>query len=198
MRDLRLADQLLTVAHPTVLPHTVTTVEAGILNALIAGALQVVAPHPTPVRMVGGEDPRSIRLDVSRLPNWHADVLGDRRGVGTRQIGMEVSDQAPQLLVVDGQQRLTALFAVLTGRKIVTKSFDQINIRMAFRPEDQTFEVTDAAIERDAQVRDAVETGSRARTRAPIRANSRPGSPARSSRSSSVSDTTRTTSGLPK
>jgi hypothetical protein len=45
MRDLRLADQLLTVAHPTVLPHTVTTVEAGILNALIAGALQVVAPH---------------------------------------------------------------------------------------------------------------------------------------------------------
>lgn len=70
--------------------------------------------------------------------------------VGTRQIGTEAGDRAPQLLVVDGQQRLTALFAVLTGRKIVTKSFDEINVRIAFRPEDQTFEVTDAAIERDA------------------------------------------------
>jgi hypothetical protein len=70
--------------------------------------------------------------------------------VGARQIGTEVVDRVPQLLVVDGQQRLTALFAVLTGRKIVTKSFDEINMRIAFRPEDQTFEVTDAAIERDA------------------------------------------------
>ncbi|MGV9692327.1 GmrSD restriction endonuclease domain-containing protein [Streptomyces sp. NPDC003444] len=70
--------------------------------------------------------------------------------VGTRQIGTEASDRTPQLLVVDGQQRLTALFAVLTGRKIVTKSFDEINVRIAFHPEDQTFEVTDAAIERNA------------------------------------------------
>ncbi|GAA4946690.1 hypothetical protein GCM10023238_11270 [Streptomyces heliomycini] len=70
--------------------------------------------------------------------------------VGTRQIGTEVGDRAPQLLVVDGQQRLTALFAVLTGHKIVTKSFDEINVRIAFHPEDQTFEVTDAAIERNA------------------------------------------------
>ncbi|MGW8385700.1 DUF262 domain-containing protein [Streptomyces albidoflavus] len=70
--------------------------------------------------------------------------------VGTRQIGTEVGDRAPQLLVVDGQQRLTALFAVLTGHKIVTKSFGEINVRIAFHPEDQTFEVTDAAIERNA------------------------------------------------
>ena len=64
--------------------------------------------------------------------------------VGTRQIGTEAGDRAPPLLVVDGQQRLTALFAVLTGRKIVTKSFDEIDVRIAFHPEDQTFEVTDA------------------------------------------------------
>ncbi|RNL73092.1 DUF262 domain-containing protein [Streptomyces sp. I6] len=70
--------------------------------------------------------------------------------VGTRRIGTEAGDRAPQLLVVDGQQRLTALFAVLTGRKIVSKSFDEINVRIAFHPGDQTFEVTDAAIERDA------------------------------------------------
>ncbi|GIJ36277.1 GmrSD restriction endonuclease domain-containing protein [Micromonospora sediminimaris] len=70
--------------------------------------------------------------------------------VGTRQIGMESAGRSPQLLIVDGQQRLTSLFAVLTGRPVLTKSFEQRRIRIAFRPEDQTFEVTDAAIERDA------------------------------------------------
>ncbi len=34
---------------------------------------------------------------------------------GTRQIGLEAADRAPQLLIVDGQQRLTSLYAVLTG-----------------------------------------------------------------------------------
>jgi hypothetical protein len=70
--------------------------------------------------------------------------------VGTRQIGMESASRTPQLLIVDGQQRLTSLFAVLTGRPVLTKSFEQRRIRIAFRPEDQTFEVADAAIERDA------------------------------------------------
>jgi hypothetical protein len=70
--------------------------------------------------------------------------------VGTRQIGIETTARSPQLLIVDGQQRLTSLFAVLTGRPVVTKSFEERRIRIAFRPEDQTFEVTDAAIERDA------------------------------------------------
>ncbi|KAB1928602.1 DUF262 domain-containing protein [Micromonospora noduli] len=69
--------------------------------------------------------------------------------VGTRQIGMESAERAPQLLIVDGQQRLTSLFAVLTGRPVLTKSFEQRKIRIAFRPEDDTFEVSDAAIERD-------------------------------------------------
>jgi hypothetical protein len=70
--------------------------------------------------------------------------------VGTRQIGMESPTRSPQLLIVDGQQRLTSLFAVLTGRPVLTKSFEQRHIRIAFHPEDQTFEVADAAIERDA------------------------------------------------
>src|SRR5712664_3380952 len=41
--------------------------------------------------------------------------------VGTRQIGTRAADKAPQLLIVDGQQRLTSLFAVLTGEPVLTK-----------------------------------------------------------------------------
>src|SRR3954447_8937668 len=71
--------------------------------------------------------------------------------VGTRRIGSDRSDMAPQVLVVDGQQRLTSLYAVLTGEKVVGKSFELRRIRIAFKPANETFEVTDAAIERDPE-----------------------------------------------
>ena len=71
--------------------------------------------------------------------------------VGTRQVGGGESDTVARALIVDGQQRLTSLFAVLTGREIVTKSFEKRPIRIAFRPIDETFEVADAAIDRDAE-----------------------------------------------
>ncbi|MER7014281.1 DUF262 domain-containing protein [Saccharopolyspora sp. NPDC000359] len=67
--------------------------------------------------------------------------------VGVRQIGTETAERAPQVLVVDGQQRLTSLYAVLTGEPVLTQTFENRRIRIGFRPEDETFEVTDAAIE---------------------------------------------------
>ena len=71
--------------------------------------------------------------------------------VGTRQIGVDDTEKAPQLLIVDGQQRLTSLYAVITGQMVLTKKFEEKRIRIAFRPEDATFEVTDAAIELDPE-----------------------------------------------
>src|SRR5260370_19347777 len=71
--------------------------------------------------------------------------------VGTRRIGVDGADRSPQLLVVDGQQRLTALYSVITGQKVLTKSFEERRIQIAFRPSDETFEVADAAIARDPE-----------------------------------------------
>ena len=71
--------------------------------------------------------------------------------VGARQIGTEGKEKAPRLLIVDGQQRLTSLFAVMTGAKIVRADYTEGVIRIAFRPSDSTFAVTDAAIERDPE-----------------------------------------------
>jgi hypothetical protein len=71
--------------------------------------------------------------------------------VGTRQVGGGEGDRVAKLLIVDGQQRLTSLYAVLTGNSVLTKSFEEKRIRIAFRPVDETFEVTDAAIERDPE-----------------------------------------------
>ncbi|WP_239313108.1 MULTISPECIES: DUF262 domain-containing protein [unclassified Frankia] len=70
---------------------------------------------------------------------------------GARQIGESGRTSAPRLLIVDGQQRLTSLFAVMTGQQVLKDDFTTTRIRIAFRPSDETFAVTDAAIEKDPE-----------------------------------------------
>lgn len=71
--------------------------------------------------------------------------------VGTKQVGGGATDTVPKLLIIDGQQRLTSLYSVIKGAEVLTDSFEKKRIRVAFRPTDQTFEVTDAAILGDAE-----------------------------------------------
>lgn len=66
-------------------------------------------------------------------------------------IGLDHKQKPPQLLIVDGQQRLTSLYSVMTGHPVLNKQFNETNIHIAFRPLDGQFEVTDAAIERDPE-----------------------------------------------
>ncbi len=73
-------------------------------------------------------------------------------GNGFRQIGVGGKQRkVPRLLIVDGQQRLTSLFAVLRGASVLTEDYQEARIRVAFRPRDHQFEVADAAIERDPE-----------------------------------------------
>jgi hypothetical protein len=70
---------------------------------------------------------------------------------GARQIGEGSKQAVPRLLIVDGQQRLTSLYAVLKGIPIVDQDYRQARLKVAFRPRDATFAVPDAAIERDPE-----------------------------------------------
>jgi hypothetical protein len=70
---------------------------------------------------------------------------------GARQIGIEAKQKVPRLLIVDGQQRLTSLYAVITGSKIVKDDYTEGRIRIAFRPDDATFAVADAASDKDPE-----------------------------------------------
>jgi hypothetical protein len=72
-------------------------------------------------------------------------------GNGHRQIGADSKQKVPYLLIVDGQQRLTSLYAVLKGRTVMTEDYDAQTIQIAFRPRDQKFEVADAAIRKDPE-----------------------------------------------
>jgi hypothetical protein len=69
--------------------------------------------------------------------------------VPTRTIGTEKKESPPRLLIVDGQQRLTSLYAVLTGAEVLRKDYSSGRIRIAFNPREEKFAVFDAAIEKD-------------------------------------------------
>ena len=73
------------------------------------------------------------------------------RANGMRQIGGNPKQKVSRLLIVDGQQRLTSLYAVLKGIQIVRSDYKKEQIHIAFRPKDKVFEVTDAAIKRNPE-----------------------------------------------
>lgn len=52
-------------------------------------------------------------------------------------------------ILIDGQQRVTALLAVLLGERVIDKKYRRVHIRIAFHPDDQRFEVANPAIRKD-------------------------------------------------
>lgn len=68
---------------------------------------------------------------------------------GARQIGTDGKQLAPKLLIVDGRQRLTSLFAVMKQQEVIDKNYVRRRLNIAFRPLDGTFAVADATTEKN-------------------------------------------------
>jgi len=60
------------------------------------------------------------------------------------------SAAAGKRILIDGQQRVTALMAALLGQEIVTRDYEKKRIVIAFHPQEQRFEVSNPAIRKDA------------------------------------------------
>lgn len=61
-------------------------------------------------------------------------------------------------ILIDGQQRVTALMAALLGREVLTKDYETLRICIAFNPQEERFEVANPAIRKDsAWLRDLVD-----------------------------------------
>jgi len=60
---------------------------------------------------------------------------------GTSSVGKRI--------LIDGQQRITALMAALLGREVITKDYETTRIKIAFNPREQKFEVSNPAIQKD-------------------------------------------------
>ncbi|MBC7187513.1 MAG: DUF262 domain-containing protein [Calditrichaeota bacterium] len=81
---------------------------------------------------------------IGYLLFWENGYPGEHR-----TIGEDKKQKVPRLLIVDGQQRLTSLYAVIKAVPVIDKNFRRTRIRIAFNPLEERFEVTNPAIERD-------------------------------------------------
>lgn len=68
---------------------------------------------------------------------------------GVKGIGTDVKQKFANLLIVDGQQRLTSIYAVLKGHEVIRENYDKTKIVIAFNPLEEKFENPDAAIRND-------------------------------------------------
>ncbi len=74
--------------------------------------------------------------------------------IAWRNPTVKLKDGSPSTgkrILIDGQQRVTALMASLLGVEIVTKNYDQVRVRIAFNPHTETFEVSNAATEKNPE-----------------------------------------------
>ena len=72
-------------------------------------------------------------------------------GVQTRQIGLDNKQVSSRLLIVDGQQRLTSLYAIIKGKSVLNEDYQEKKIKIGFRPKDAVFQVSDASVLRNPE-----------------------------------------------
>lgn len=83
---------------------------------------------------------------IGYLLLWENRYSGEHRTIGANG-----KQKGPRLLIVDGQQRLTSLYAVIKAMPIINRDFRSELVRIAFHPLEEKFEVTNSAIEKDPE-----------------------------------------------
>ncbi len=56
---------------------------------------------------------------------------------------------AGKMILIDGQQRITALTAAILGQHVINKEYRKVRVSIAFQPIDERFEVSNPAIAKD-------------------------------------------------
>ena len=82
---------------------------------------------------------------VGELMFWNSADDDDRA------IGTEAKTKTAAAKIVDGQQRLTSLYAVMTGEPVVDDEYRSESIRIAFNPFTERFEVQSAALKKSRE-----------------------------------------------
>ena len=85
---------------------------------------------------------------VGHLLLWNAPKAEKDSSHG---VGAEGHQKSPDLLILDGQQRLTSLYSVLRGTEVLDKDFRQYRIEIAFNPITETFVVPDATTRKNPE-----------------------------------------------
>lgn len=71
---------------------------------------------------------------------WETSGISSSKSIGTSD-----KQKEPKLLVVDGQQRLTSLYAIIKGSEVIRDNFQKGKIEISFDPVSEKFDVSNAA-----------------------------------------------------
>ena len=82
---------------------------------------------------------------VGELMFWDQKAPGETRAISAE------GTQAAQYQIVDGQQRLTSLYAVVKGKSVLDESYRAKSIKISFNPITEKFEVWTPAIANSSQ-----------------------------------------------
>jgi hypothetical protein len=122
-----------------------------------------VTPHPIETLLTWVKSGEIAIPEIQRPFVWDAtkvrnllDSLYQGYPVGYliawRNPTIRLKDGTPAIgkrILIDGQQRVTALMAALLGREVLTKDYETVRIRIAFHPQEERFEVANPAIRKD-------------------------------------------------
>lgn len=122
-----------------------------------------VTPHPIETLLTWVKSGEIAIPEIQRPFVWDAtkvrnllDSLYQGYPIGYliswRNPTMKLKDgtsSAGKRILIDGQQRVTALMAALLGREVLTKDYETLRIRIAFHPLEERFEVRNPAIAKD-------------------------------------------------
>lgn len=84
---------------------------------------------------------------IGYLMLWECPDTDKNRTIGTGTHSYE----SPKEVIIDGQQRLTSLFAVMKGRKVLNSKYDERTIVISYCPLKNKFEVGTSATKKDPE-----------------------------------------------
>lgn len=84
---------------------------------------------------------------IGYLMLWECPVLDKKKPIGVEAHSYD----SPKEVIIDGQQRLTSLYAVMKGKKVVNSKFDEKSIIISYCPLQNKFEVGYQATKRDPE-----------------------------------------------
>lgn len=84
---------------------------------------------------------------VGYLMLWECPALEKKKTIGIEEHSYEV----PKEVIIDGQQRLTSLYAVMKGKKVINSKYDEKSIVISYSPLQNKFEVGYQATKKDPE-----------------------------------------------
>jgi len=84
---------------------------------------------------------------IGYLMLWESPAIDKKKYIGVDAH----SNGEPRDVIIDGQQRLTSLYAVMKGKKVINSKYEEKSIVISYNPLINRFEVGDQAKKRDAE-----------------------------------------------